>query len=256
MCMFLHNPLIWYYGQVTSCLDVGANLAATGRLEPWDSVLCQSQTQGRGQMRRTWISPPGNLYACLRLPYVEPFTQDCAAIAVGALLVTGLRDLGLEILLKWPNDLVVSSSEGVAKVGGILIEERRGSILAGIGVNYVASPPSESLRKYAQLPAKALCDLDLALVRQNTSASLWLNLVRVVISTYKDGQAFKNLWPQWFTRYVIWRGREVEIVEHGVPLQGIFHGIGPKGGALLCTAQGSVVEVTGGSLQLARCASC
>lgn len=35
----------------------------------FDSLLAESQTNGRGQYRRNWGSPAGNLYASLRLPH-------------------------------------------------------------------------------------------------------------------------------------------------------------------------------------------
>ena len=43
-------PHIWRFGEVGSCLDTAAHLAARGWLEPWDSVQVYSQTAGRGQL--------------------------------------------------------------------------------------------------------------------------------------------------------------------------------------------------------------
>ena len=66
-------PWVWRFGEVPSCLDTAMHLAVSGRLAFWDSVQCVAQTAGRGQLRRAWHSPPGNIYAALRLPLEPPF---------------------------------------------------------------------------------------------------------------------------------------------------------------------------------------
>ena len=66
------RPEVWRFGEVSSALDVGHTLARRGLLAPWQSVLVSSQRQGRGQLRRNWVSPAGNIYAALRLPMQEP----------------------------------------------------------------------------------------------------------------------------------------------------------------------------------------
>ena len=53
----------------------------------FDSLLAESQTNGRGQYRRNWGSPAGNLYASLRLPMEPPFVGTEAAVACGACLL-------------------------------------------------------------------------------------------------------------------------------------------------------------------------
>lgn len=107
-------------------------LAGRGWLEPWDSVLAVSQTAGRGQLRRQWVSPPGNVYAALRLPLTPPFDGTAAAPVMGMLLAQGLRQGGWPIWLKWPNDLVLCGADGIPrKLAGILLEERGGVLLAG-----------------------------------------------------------------------------------------------------------------------------
>ena len=117
-------PRIWRFGEVGSCLDTAANLAARAWLAPWDSVQVVSQTAGRGQLRRQWHSPAGNVYAALRLPLVPPFDGTAAAPAVGALLAEALAVDGWQVRLKWPNDLVLCTSEAEPrKLAGILLEE-------------------------------------------------------------------------------------------------------------------------------------
>ena len=173
-------PRIWRFGEVGSCLDTAANLAARGWLEPWDSVQVVSQTAGRGQLRRQWHSPAGNVYAALRLPLVPPFDGTAAAPAVGALLAEALAMDGWQVRLKWPNDLVLCASEAdPRKLAGILLEERGGVLLAGIGINVRCSPPAEQMRADAALEATSLA----AQHKSSTFAppmaeALWQTLVK------------------------------------------------------------------------------
>jgi BirA family biotin operon repressor/biotin-[acetyl-CoA-carboxylase] ligase len=44
---------------------------------------------------------------------------------------------GKEVMLKWPNDLVLSSGE---KLGGILCEKVESGVIAGIGLNLTTAP--------------------------------------------------------------------------------------------------------------------
>jgi BirA family biotin operon repressor/biotin-[acetyl-CoA-carboxylase] ligase len=58
-------------------------------------------------------------------------------VALALLISMALEELfSLKTLIKWPNDLVLERK----KVGGLLLEARRGAIMAGIGLNLVSPP--------------------------------------------------------------------------------------------------------------------
>ena len=73
----------------------------------FDSLLAESQTNGRGQYRRNWGSPAGNLYASLRLPMEPPFVGTEAAVACGAAVCAALEGYGYPAVMKWPNDVAL-----------------------------------------------------------------------------------------------------------------------------------------------------
>ena len=126
-----------------SSLDMAWELMGDGEMLAGDSVLCLEQTGGRGRMRRHWSSPRGNIYAALKLPVPDSTEMNrMLSIITGYSFQRALMARGIEVFLKWPNDLVVNAG----KAGGILIEEKRGSILAGIGLNLKALPDSRELR--------------------------------------------------------------------------------------------------------------
>lgn len=111
-------------------------LARDGALEGlW--LRADRQGGGRGRQGRSWISPPGNLYAStlVRLQAEDPPAPTLALLAAVALheavslYVEGVR-------IKWPNDLVA----GGAKLAGILLERQLNAVIIGFGVNLAHHP--------------------------------------------------------------------------------------------------------------------
>src|SRR4030095_15125681 len=84
-------------------------------------LRAERQSRGRGRQGRQWDSPPGNLYAStlVRARPTDPPGAGLALVAAVALqeLVEAYAN-GLEVRIKWPNDLLVAG----AKISGILLE--------------------------------------------------------------------------------------------------------------------------------------
>ncbi|WP_456383525.1 biotin--[acetyl-CoA-carboxylase] ligase [Persephonella sp.] len=102
-------------------------------------VVAESQTAGRGRKGRKWISVPHRgIYASIILkrninPYVLPVFSLLFPLAVRNVLQ---EVSGLEVKIKWPNDLYVNGK----KIAGFLIEtDLEGNtvqkIVAGFGIN-------------------------------------------------------------------------------------------------------------------------
>ena len=102
-------------------------------------VLADSQGRGRGRLGRVWISPPGvNLYMSIRLGlYIRPRDATLITIMSSVACATALtRMTGLDVAIKWPNDLTIQKK----KLCGILTElktEQNKIVFAvlGIGIN-------------------------------------------------------------------------------------------------------------------------
>ena len=200
-------------------------------------------------MRRTWLSPKGNIYAALRLPDLPPFNQDHAALALGALLAKTLTQLKLDLKVKWPNDLVLIQDKIAYKVGGILVEERGGVILAGIGLNYAWAPKKEELSKDALIPAISLSCVN-QLAGTKNAREFWHNLVRSLISTYKEEQNFAENWSKIFDDYLIFKKENVCVVDGEKTFQGRIVGICTDGSLHLLTQEGDVFLRSGSIRQM------
>lgn len=253
--MFASIPAPRSVGDVTSALDVAQEYASAHDLPEWGSVLARSQSAGRGQVRREWHSPPGNMYAALRLPHAAPFLGTEAAPALGGMVVSALRgifaDTGLDIRLKWPNDVVLLRGGAPHKIGGILLEERGGILLAGIGINLVSAPPPDAMRAGHAMPAACLASAlpaapAMAAAIWGDAGALWARLVSGLFFCYGYGLQ-KGGWQGLAEAHLLWRGCAV-VLEDDTPRHGVLLGLGPSGGARVRT-DGHVLEFLSGVLR-------
>lgn len=95
-------------------------------------VYADSQTQGRGRMTRSFISPEGGLYMSVLLPAKTPEEAAGKTPYAAVAVLRALFDLGVtDVRIKWVNDLYLDGK----KICGILCEHVPGGVIIGIGVN-------------------------------------------------------------------------------------------------------------------------
>lgn len=124
------NFRICHYGCVISTQDVAKGLVSSGA-RVGTVIVADEQEHGRGRFGRTWLSPKGGLYASLILDSSPLFP-----LRAGIVVAEALRAVGINAMLKWPNDVLV----GEKKIAGILIEIVDERAIVGIGVNLATSP--------------------------------------------------------------------------------------------------------------------
>lgn len=164
--------------QCNSSLDLVKSFAEQGRLPEWGAVLAVSQRSGRGQLRRHWVSPVGNIYAAWYLPRFAPEWDAVLPLVLGVLCAETFKEYGIPVQVKWPNDLLVYGK----KVGGILIEERGEKVYAGIGINLVSAPEDAEIRESWSPKASSLQKYD----GVPGPLSVWLQLVNRAECWYKS----------------------------------------------------------------------
>lgn len=140
---------------VKECIDAGD---AEGLV-----VVAKTQNGGYGRRGNAWASPEGGLYMSVLLrPEVSledlPTLPHACAIAVRRAIASFLDPEKADLVkIKWPNDIVYTGSietpEGAdfqssrasfKKMCGISVEQRKGAICVGIGIN-VARPNNDSV---------------------------------------------------------------------------------------------------------------
>ena len=216
----------------------------------FDSLLAESQTNGRGQYRRNWGSPAGNLYASLRLPMEPPFVGTEAAVACGAAVCAALEGYGYPAVMKWPNDVALMFGGTPRKVCGILLEERAGVLLAGVGLNLVSHPGAEVMRESTALMACSLSECVLPGRAVPGVDELWGLLVNSIFSVYSQKTTQSGSWLELANRYLLWRGNPVRLEDGSLTATGILEGVGTQGQIILREA-GGVKEYLGGSIRFA-----
>ena len=114
-------------------------LDMAGNVEEGTVVIAESQEHGRGRHGRAWESPPGvNIYMSIILkPRLAPEDAMLMTLMAAVASADALREhTGLDVRIKWPNDLLVHDK----KTGGILTEMKTegGRVtcaVIGIGIN-------------------------------------------------------------------------------------------------------------------------
>lgn len=237
------GPGVLVCGPCASALDVARVLAEEGALGEWGAVLAVDQSAGRGQLRRTWLAGPGDLMAAWRWPALSPEWDPLLPLLVGAAVAGELAQRGLAVRVKWPNDLLLDE----AKVGGVLVEERGGTALAGIGLNLAGAPPDAAIRESWSPRAGSLGQSGAI----KSIISLWRSLVDRAENWYQSKVSGSGPahFLESFTLRLAWLGRQVRV--HGaegeytaVPL-----GLAPDGGLIL-DRDGERVTLHSGSLSL------
>jgi BirA family biotin operon repressor/biotin-[acetyl-CoA-carboxylase] ligase len=235
-------------------------------------ITATEQTQGRGRQGRSWISPPGNLYASLLLTDPSPFDRapELAFVAVLALrdaIVSAAPALAPELRFKWPNDLLLFA----AKCAGILIEgevatlgrtskgmpgeggpNKRAKVIIGIGVNCVTHPATTRDAATAPggeaiaFPATDLlthgADIKPEQLFRRLSATMCRRL-----SQWDRGRGFSRILGDWLT-WARGIGEEITVRDGAGETHGRFVGLDQSGRLVLGLPDGGTKEISAGDV--------
>lgn len=139
-------------------------------------LVADHQTAGRGRRGRSWVAPPGAalLASVLLRPQAGSAALTLLSPAVGLAVRDACADVGADVQLKWPNDVIArvpgeAGALGEAKLAGVLAESDvaggTAAVVAGFGVNLLSHPAlsatvaaqvGETERDFAPLPPTAL----------------------------------------------------------------------------------------------------
>ncbi|MFU8819113.1 MAG: biotin--[acetyl-CoA-carboxylase] ligase [Desulfurivibrio sp.] len=246
---------VHYLETTESTNDLALALAESGG--DCTLVVAESQSRGRGRLRRSWHSPAGaGLYlSFIYRPRLEP--EDLARLTLAAGLALALavaETTGLAPGLKWPNDLLLAGK----KCGGILCECRlpaSGSpaqlpvVVVGIGLNV----NTDAARIPPELQGRAT-SLLLATGRPWERGPLLAAILKqldALVVRLEEGE-FPAILAQWRQRDAL-LGRELEwLTPAGEVVRGIALGPDDDGILRIRDRGGRVHPVLSGDLSLAR----
>jgi BirA family biotin operon repressor/biotin-[acetyl-CoA-carboxylase] ligase len=249
-------------GKRVRCIDVFTELASTNRYllergspEPGrlDACIAEFQTAGRGRRGRAWRGPLGTgLCLSAAWQFVEAPPQLAAlTLAVGVVARRVINAYaGIDIRLKWPNDLVFEDR----KLGGILLEisaEAQGGchVVAGLGIN--VAMPAGSLVGLSDWPQGATDLREATAGRPPSRTALVLALVEALAGLFADYahagfSAYRAEWQR--ADYLC--GRSIRLEEADGTSVGTAAGIEPDGALLIELAGGARRRVISGDVSV------
>lgn len=120
---------------VESTDSTNADLLADTSAPDRSAVAAEHQRAGRGRFDRTWTSPPraGLTFSVLLRPEPVMAAWGWLPLLAGLALRDAVAEAaGLELGLKWPNDLLAPDGR---KLAGILAQAAGPIVVVGIGLN-------------------------------------------------------------------------------------------------------------------------
>lgn len=222
-----------------------AALAASGAEEGlW--LRAERQTGGKGRAGRVWTSQPGNLHisTLVRRQPGDPASHTLAlTAAVAAHAVVRLLAPSAEVMIKWPNDLMVNDlASGSAKLCGMLLEARGDAVIVGFGMNITHAPEITGRATTSLVSCGAPADSDVVRTAEILAAqfAIWLDCWR------REGLgAIREAW----LRAAHPVGTLLRaMLPDGTEVTGAFAGLGADGALLLARSDGTQVVIHAGDI--------
>lgn len=207
-------------------------------------ALCVAhfQTKGRGRQGRSWVNRQGEcLMFSLGWAFDKPqYELGSLALVVALACRRALADIGLDVNIKWPNDLVVAND----KLAGILIEtarvENKTVAVIGIGINFVLPKEVENATSVQALFQTAS--------KQGVSVKTLLNAVLAQLDVLLNEYA-QNGFASCVGEYNAANrdtDRPVLLLQEGrVVHEGVVKGVDAQGALRLQTDKGEKTIVSG-----------
>ncbi|MCL5104408.1 MAG: biotin--[acetyl-CoA-carboxylase] ligase [Armatimonadetes bacterium] len=229
-------PQIVYLDEVGSTNDVALDLARRG--EPEGTVVAAGrQLAGRGRRGREWWDEPGASVLMSVLLYPRLADAPRLAFVASVAVAECIKEMfGLEVSLKWPNDVLV----GDKKLGGILVETApvgdRTAAVVGIGINVAQRTfPVEIADTATSIALECEAVPDLATLTERLAESLMGNYSRFL------AHGFEEITAHW-RKYMWGVGLGVQISAEGGLIDGVIQGV-DDGGALVMRDTSGAIRV-------------
>lgn len=228
------TPTILICDHYGSSMDPAWDLLDQQKIHVWDSVIVTEQGAGRGQFRRKWVSPVGNLYVSWVWPECSDknpsnaYQENLLSLVTAYIVAHGLELLGIDVQIKWPNDLLYRNR----KIGGILVEQRNRKIIVGIGINMAWAPALPAAGKSATIPATCLSKEGFHV----SPLKGWLHLVESGIHCFRTliRQIRASEFIHLINDRLAWRGKHVHILKNEKAIcSGTITGAAENGGLMI-----------------------
>ena len=180
------NCKVFTYDSIDSTNSAAERLLASGESGPF-AVVADKQDNGRGRLGKKWHSPPqnGNLYLSVAFrPNIDATRLRMFTLWQGICICNYLQSYtkNNEILLKWPNDIVIKGK----KLGGMLTEasidfENIRYLIFGFGLNI-----NSKITNYPQSIKKIATSLIEVKKEEHRIHELTANIIKIILLSYDE----------------------------------------------------------------------
>jgi BirA family biotin operon repressor/biotin-[acetyl-CoA-carboxylase] ligase len=239
---------IYHFYKVDSTNAFAARLLGHGHKVPDGTVvIAEAQTAGRGRLGRSWHSEPesGLYFSMVVRPKLPPSLAPLFTLGTAVAMHNAIeRDTGLEIDIKWPNDLLVQGK----KVCGILSEieaevDLIRTMIIGVGVNVNHSTMPEDLQDRAT-------SLRIASGRIQSRIEILLEFFEefeALTSDFEKRGSAAIIEP-WMQLSSFAKGRRVKVNDGWRVVEGITRGLNSFGALRIEEKGGKIEEVYSGDV--------
>jgi BirA family biotin operon repressor/biotin-[acetyl-CoA-carboxylase] ligase len=233
----------------TDSTNIQAKILAADGAVDGTVVVAEYQEKGKGRLQRLWQSPAGKnlLFSLILRPDWPPQQAFFGTVLASVSLCLAIKEIaGIDVRIKWPNDLYVEGE----KIAGILTEfttdpDRIEYMIVGVGVNCHWSPsepppggmPATSILKKAGRKISRLDLLTRFLEYGDTAYQ----------KTKQEGIGF--LREEW-DRYSLVTQRTVTLINNQATWTGEALGIDEQGGLILRLKDGRRETFLAGDVHL------
>ena len=211
-------------------------------------ALAEFQSAGRGRLGRSWEVPEGTsvMMSILLRPKFEPQYAPTLTLVMGMAVAKAVKNLGFDVSIKWPNDVVVSHK----KICGILTEMRvrDGKIdyaVIGVGINVnIKEFPEEMADKATSLYLESGKEFDRSQIP---------GLVMEAFEEYYekfaatcDLSGLKEEYESILANY----NQPVRVLDPKEPFEGVALGITSTGELRVRKEDGTIAEVHSGEVSV------
>jgi BirA family transcriptional regulator, biotin operon repressor / biotin---[acetyl-CoA-carboxylase] ligase len=236
---------IYYYDSLESTMDTAKELARHGACHG-TLVIANKQTSGRGRLKRSWLSPEGNIAMSIILhPSFEMINHliMISSVAVVRAINTVCR---LHSQIKWPNDVMIKDK----KVCGILIENeiKENAInfsIIGIGINISLIPSNfpDISKTATSLSSEIGCKM--------SSLGIISEIIREFEQIYIANEDEYSVFQEW-KGCMSSLGKLITVKSGEIIESGIAEDVTEMGNLILRKSDGTFLEITVGDVTVVK----
>jgi BirA family biotin operon repressor/biotin-[acetyl-CoA-carboxylase] ligase len=241
------------YKKIDSTNDTAYELAEKGVKEGM-VIVAEEQVKGKGRHGRAWISPPkGGVYLSVILrPTIAPSEIPKITLLAAVAVAQALRRMcGLDVSIKWPNDILMDGR----KLCGILTEmkaeqDRVDFLVVGIGIN--VATPIRSLPKGASSIKE-----ELAKSGRGAEDVSRVELTRKILEEFEkyymilEKEGFAPIIDAWKSLSAM-LGSRIKVILQNRTFEGNAHTIDPDGCLVVRLDSGVLEKVSSGDIVMVR----